>query len=89
MKDCIERFVEYLEYDDVIFYVFKNLGKIIGDIFNFIGSQIQYFVENIFVMLNLVKMKEKDEDLNNLFIEIKRSKKVGNEKIKNNVLDLK
>lgn len=89
MKDCIERFVEYLEYDDVIFYVFKNLGKIIGDIFNFIGSQIQYFVENIFVMLNLVKMKEKDEDLNNLFIEIKRSKRVGNEKIKNNVLDLK
>lgn len=89
MKDCIERFVEYLEYDDVRFYVFKNLGKIIGDIFNFIGSQIQYFVENIFVMLNLVKMKEKDEDLNNLFIEIKRSKRVGNEKIKNNVLDLK
>lgn len=89
MKDCIGRFVEYLEYDDVRFYVFKNLGKIIGDIFNFIGSQIQYFVENIFVMLNLVKMKEKDEDLNNLFIEIKRSKRVGNEKIKNNVLDLK
>lgn len=91
MKDCIERFAEYLEYDDVRFYVLKNLGKIIGDTSNSTGSQTQYLylVENIFVMLNLVKMKEKDEDLNNLLTEIKRSKKAGSEKIENNVLDLK
>lgn len=89
MKDCIERFAEYLEYDDVRFYVLKNLGKIIGDTSNSTGSQTQYLVENIFAMLNLVEMKEKDEDLNNLLTEIKRSKRAGNEKIKNNVLDLK
>ena len=89
MKDCIERFAEYLEYDDVRFYVLKNLGKIIGDTSNSTGNQTQYLVENIFVTLNLVKMKEKDEDLNNLLTEIKRSKKAGSEKIENNVLDLK
>lgn len=34
MKNCIERFVEYLEYDDVRFYVFKNLIKVFGDVLN-------------------------------------------------------
>lgn len=89
MKDCIERFAEYLEYDDVRFYVLKNLGKILGDTSNSTGSQAQHLVENVFAMLNLVKMKEKDEELNNLLTEIKRSKKRGSDKIENNVLDLK
>ena len=86
MKDCIERFAEYLEYDDVRFYVLKNLGKILGDRSSGTGSQAQYLSENVFAMLNLVKMKEKDEDLNNLLTEIKRSKKADS---KNYVLDLK
>ena len=90
MKDCIERFSEYLEYDDVRFYVLKNLGKIIGDTSNIsTSSQTQYLVENIFVMLNLVKMKEKGEDLNNLLAEVERSKKAGSEKIGNDVFNLK
>jgi len=86
MKDCIERFAEYLEYDDVRFYVLKNLGKILGDTSSAAGSQAKYLAENVFAMLNLVKVKEKDEDLNNLLTEIKRSKKGGS---KINVLDLK
>ena len=82
MKDCIERFAEYLEYDDVRFYMLKNLGKILGDTSRATGSQAPYLVENVSAMLNLLKMKEKGEDLNNLLTEIKDKKE-------NNVLDLK
>ena len=89
MKNCIERFAEYLEYDDVRFYVLKNLGKILGDTSNATGSQAQYLVENVFTMLHLLKMKDKDGDLNNLLTEVKKSKNGGSEKFENKVLDLK
>lgn len=89
MKNCIERFDEYLEYDDVRFYVLKNLAKFLEDTSNSKASQSQFLVENVFTMLNLVKMKEKDEDLTNPLIEIKKDKQGDNEKIKHNFLELK
>lgn len=89
MKDCIERFAEYLEYDDVRFYVLKNLTKIIGDSSKSTANEATFLVENVFTMLNLVKMKEKDEDLNNLLVEVKKRKKSGSEKNEQNVLELK
>jgi len=74
MKYCIERFVEYLEYDDVRFYVLKNLSKFLGNLSNTKGRS-QCLVENVFTMLNQIKMKEKAEDLNNFLFEVKKNKK--------------
>lgn len=83
MKDCTERFAEYLEYDDVRFYVLKNLTKFLRNTSNSHQAGTQFLVENVFTMLNLVKMKEKDEDLNNFLIDVKKNKKQkdGNEKL--------
>ena len=89
MKDCIERFAEYLEFDDVRFYVLKNLAKILGDTSKSANSETRFLVENVFAMLNLVKMKEKDEELNNLLIEVKKRKKVGSDKNEQIVSELK
>ena len=89
MKNCIERFAEYLEYDDVRFFVLKNLTKILRDTSSIKDSQAPFLVENAFAMLSQVKMKEKEEDLNNLLIEIKQRKKGDSEKNEYSFLELK
>lgn len=73
MKDCIERFAEYLDYDDVSFFVLKNLSKYLENT-SFCKEDSQFLAENVFTMLNQVKMKGKDEDLNNFLIDVKKSK---------------
>lgn len=74
MKDCIERFAEYLDYDDVRFFVLKNLTKYLGNS-SVSKGDTQFLVENVFTMLNQVNMKEKDIDLNNFLTDVKKNKK--------------
>ena len=74
MKICIERFAEYLEYDDVRFFVLKNLAKFLAAASTKCG---QHLVQNAFAMLNQLKNKEKDEDLAHFLVnqcKIKASK---------------
>ena len=74
MKNCIERFAEFLEYDDVRFYVLKNLTKFLGNISTSKGGTEQFLVENIFTMLSGIKMKENDNHLNNFLTGVKKNK---------------
>ena len=89
MKNCIERFAEYLEYDDVRFYVLKNLTKVLGDALNSEESQRRFLVENAFAMLSQVKMKKQNEDMTNLLIEVKQRKNENSEKNEYSFLELK
>ena len=89
MKNCIERFAEYLEYDDVRFYVLKNLTKVLGDALNSEESQRRFLVENAFAMLSQVKMKKQNEDMTNLLIEVKQRKNENSERNEYSFLELK
>ena len=81
MKDCIERFAEYIDYHDVRFFVLKNLSKYLENT-SFCKEDSQFLAENVFTMLNQVKMKGEDEDLDNFLIDVEKSKsrKDGSEK---------
>ena len=72
MKNCIERFAEFLEFDDVRFYVLKNLGKFLGNVSN---STEKFLVENTLTMLSLVKMKKDENELNNFLTDVRKKKK--------------
>ncbi|XP_068675905.1 nucleolar complex protein 4 homolog [Montipora foliosa] len=74
-KACIERFAEFLDYDDVRFFVLKNLAGRLGNVPVSEGEKEPYLVENVFTMLSQVKMKENDEDLNNFLIHDMKSAK--------------
>lgn len=70
MKACIERFAEYLDYDDVRFFVLKNVMNKVENISASKGEPQPFLVKNLFAMLIQIKMKEKNEDLDNFLVNV-------------------
>ena len=73
MKACIERFAEYQEYDDVRFFVLKNVVKKVENMSASKGEAQPFLLKNMFAVLIQVKMKEKNEDLDNFLVHVKKS----------------
>ena len=71
MRELISRFVEYLEYDDIKFYVLKNMSKVLGVDTNKAGRILRdwpYFVGNAFALLSQVKIAKEEEELDTFLV---------------------
>ncbi|EDO43971.1 predicted protein [Nematostella vectensis] len=67
MAELIARFEEYLEYDDVRFYVLKNLKRSIETLDD-PKQATKCFIANAHAMLTLVKMPSSEDELSNFLL---------------------
>ena len=77
MRVIIGRFGDYLEYSDVVYYVLKNLGKLLQERSPATGK---YQAGNTFALLSQIKMKQADEELDEFLVKPEKSKKAKEEK---------